>query len=111
ASGGAILPVDLSTDEHWRATLVQRAHDSLVASVEQMRRALKLSRGTDAILEEIKQTLHTQVRGQRVAFSWIETEGSVQEAMAQLPKLFGGRRPGTGVEDLNRSASLTVLRV
>jgi len=104
------LPVDLSADERWRATLVQRAHDSLVASVEQMRRVLKLSRGTDAILEEIKQTMHTQVRGQRGAFVWIETEGSVQKAIAQLPKLFGRQSPGPGIEDLNRSEA-TVLQV
>jgi hypothetical protein len=57
---------------------VQRAYSSLVAAVEQMRRALKLSQETDAILEEIKETLHTQVREQIGAFVWMQTEGPTQ---------------------------------
>jgi hypothetical protein len=65
-------------DEHWHAEVVQRAYHSLVGTVEQMRRALKLSQKTDAILEEIKRTLHTEVRKQVGTFVWIETEPPAQ---------------------------------
>jgi hypothetical protein len=58
-----------------RAKVVQRAYDSLVATVEQMRRALKLPKEADAILEEIKRALHAEVRHQVGTFTWIENEG------------------------------------
>jgi hypothetical protein len=70
------LSGDFLGDE--RAKVVQRAYDSLVATVEQMRRALKLSREADPILKEIKKTLHTQVREQIGKFVWMETEGPTQ---------------------------------
>jgi hypothetical protein len=43
-----------------------------------MRRALKLSQGADGILEEIKKTLHAEVRKQVGPFVWIENEGPAQ---------------------------------
>jgi hypothetical protein len=75
--GGAYI-LSVLGDEHWRATVVQRAYDSLVASVEQMRCALDLCQETNAILNEIKKTLHAQVRGQVGTFLWLEADEFVQ---------------------------------
>ena len=50
----------------------RHAHDALVATVEQMRRALDLCQETNAILNEIKNTLHAKVRGQAGTFLWME---------------------------------------
>jgi hypothetical protein len=89
------LSADLN-DEYWRATVLRRSHDALVASVEQMRRALKLPQEADAILEQIKKTLHAQVREQRT-FVWMETEWSGQatsEALTVLQLLYE-RPPAT----------------
>ena len=68
------MSADLN-DEYWRATVLRRSHDALVASVEQMRRALKLPQEADTILEQIKKTLHAEVREQVGTFNWIENEG------------------------------------
>jgi hypothetical protein len=70
--------VDFLGDERSRATAVRRAHDSLVAKVEQMQRALGLSQDPKTILHEIKKTLHADVRKQVGTFVWIETEGPAQ---------------------------------
>ena len=89
------MSADLN-DDYWRATVLRRSHDALVASVEQMRRALKLPQEADAILEQIKKTLHAQVREQRT-FVWMETEWSGQatsEALTVLQLLYE-RPPAT----------------
>jgi hypothetical protein len=70
--------VDFLGDDRSRATAVRRAHDSLVAKVEQMQRALGLSQDPKTILHEIKKTLHADVRKQVGTFVWIETEGPAQ---------------------------------
>jgi hypothetical protein len=44
-----------------RAAVVRGAHDSLVASIEEMRRCLGLDRDAAAILDEIKKTMHVEV--------------------------------------------------
>jgi len=67
------LPGDFLDDEHWRATVVQGAYDSLVAKVEQMRRELGLPQETNAILDEIKNTLRAEVPERLGNFLWIET--------------------------------------
>jgi hypothetical protein len=72
------MSVDFLGDERWRATAVRCAHDSLVAKVEQMQRALGLSQDPKTILDEIKKTLHADVRKQVGTFVWIETEGPAQ---------------------------------
>jgi hypothetical protein len=81
--GVQIVSVEFLGDERWRAKVVQQVYDLLVARVEQMRSALKLSQESDALLQEIKKTLHTQVRGPRGTFAWIGTEGSVREATSE----------------------------
>jgi len=44
-----------------RAAVTQRAHDSLVATIEEMRRCLRLDRDAAAILDDIKKTMHVEV--------------------------------------------------
>jgi hypothetical protein len=44
-----------------RADVARRAHDSLVSSVEEMRRRLRLDKPAPAILDEIKKTMHVVV--------------------------------------------------
>ena len=55
-----------------RAAILQSAEASLVAAVGEMRRALGLCQETNAILNEIKKTLHAEVRGQVGTFLWME---------------------------------------
>jgi hypothetical protein len=44
-----------------RAAVAQRAHDALVGAIEEMRRRLRLSQDTLAILNAIKQAMHVKV--------------------------------------------------
>jgi len=55
-----------------RTTILQNAEASLVAAVGEMQRALDLCQETNAILNEIKKTLHAEVRGQVGTFLWME---------------------------------------
>ena len=77
--------VDFLGDERSRATAVRRAHDLLVAKVEQMQRALGLSQDPKTILHEIKKTLHADVRKQVGTFVWIETEDPAQAKPGGAP--------------------------
>jgi hypothetical protein len=61
-----------SSDDVSTRSPERRAHDALVTTVEQMRRAFDLCQETNAILNEIKNTLHAEVRGQADTFLWME---------------------------------------
>jgi hypothetical protein len=58
-----------------RAAILQSAEASLIAAVEEMQRALGLCQEPNAILNEIKKTLHAEVRGQVGTFLWMEAGG------------------------------------
>jgi hypothetical protein len=51
----------LSDERRERAAVVDRAHDVLVNAIEEMRRRLRLSQDTSAILKAIKQAMHEKV--------------------------------------------------
>jgi hypothetical protein len=69
------------------SAILQSAEASLVAAVEEMRRALDLCQETNAILNDIKKTLHAQVRGQVGTFLWSEAGEFVQAKAGGLTVL------------------------